>query len=166
MPSTTSLAQKSISYLLHSLAPNTSIVSIGVDLESLHIFTSDASTTFVSRNYTDYERESALHSRDPHAMLVSRWCAKEAVFKSLGVKSKGAGAPMKDIEVWNDESGIPRVKVSKSATISLSIILLTILFQLTGAAAQSVEDSGIADVFLSVSYGDDEVVAVAVSVRM
>lgn len=112
MPSTTNLAQKSISYLLHSLAPNTSIVSIGVDLESLHAFTSDANPTFVSRNYTDYEREFALHSRDPHAMLVSRWCAKEAVFKSLGVKSKGAGAPMKDIEVWNDENGIPRVKVS------------------------------------------------------
>ena len=112
MPPTTSLAQKSISYLLQSLAPNNSIVSIGVDLESLHKFTSDASTTFVSRNYTDYERDFALHSRDPHAMLVSRWCAKEAVFKSLGVKSKGAGAPMKDIEVWNDENGIPRVKVS------------------------------------------------------
>ena len=112
MPPTTSLAQKSISYLLQSLAPNNSIVSIGVDLESLHKFTSDASTTFVSRNYTDYERDFALHSRDPHAMFVSRWCAKEAVFKSLGVKSKGAGAPMKDIEVWNDENGIPRVKVS------------------------------------------------------
>ena len=112
LPSTTSLAQKSISYLLHSLAPNTSIVSIGVDLESLNTFTSDANSTFVSRNYTDYEREFASHSRDPHSMLVSRWCAKEAVFKSLGVKSKGAGAAMKDIEVWNDENGIPRVKVS------------------------------------------------------
>lgn len=112
MQSTTSLAQKSISYLLHSLAANTSIVSIGVDLESLRTFTSDASATFVSRNYTDYEREFARHSRDPHAIFVSRWCAKEAVFKSLGVKSKGAGAPMKDIGVWNDENGIPRVKVS------------------------------------------------------
>ena len=112
MPPTTSLAQKSISNLLESLAPNHSIVSIGVDLESLRTFTSDACTTFVSRNYTDYEGDFALHSRDPHAMFVSRWSAKEAVFKSLGVKSKGAGAPMKDIEVWNDENGIPRVKVS------------------------------------------------------
>ena len=112
MPPTTSLAQKSISYLLQSLAPNNSIVSIGIDLESLQTFTSDANATFISRNYTSYEQDFALHSRDPHAMYVSRWCAKEAVFKSLGVKSKGAGAPMKDIEVWNDENGIPRVKVS------------------------------------------------------
>ncbi len=111
MPPTTSLAKESISYLLQSLTPTNSIVSIGVDLESLHTFTSDASTTFLSRNYTDYERNYALHSRDPHAMFVSRWCAKEAIFKSLGVKSKGASSPMKDIEVWNDENGIPRVKV-------------------------------------------------------
>ena len=113
MPPTTSLAQKSISYLLQSLAPNNSLVAIGIDLESLDNFTSDADTTFVNRNYTGYERDFALHSRDPHAMFVSRWCAKEAAFKSLGVKSKGAGAAMKDIEVWSDENGVPRVKVSK-----------------------------------------------------
>ena len=113
MPPTTSLAQKSISYLLQSLAPNNSLVAIGIDLESLDNFTSDADTTFVNRNYTGYERDFALHSRDPHAMFVSRWCAKEAAFKSLGVMSKGAGAPMKDIEVWSDENGVPRVKVSK-----------------------------------------------------
>ncbi|KAF7374647.1 Fatty acid synthase subunit alpha [Mycena sanguinolenta] len=40
---------------------------------------------------------------------------KEAVFKSLGVKSKGAAAAMMDIEILNDENGVPEVKLHGDA---------------------------------------------------
>ncbi|KAH8807722.1 phosphopantetheine-protein transferase [Xylogone sp. PMI_703] len=134
---------------LHGLfiAPSVTgpVVSIGADVENVRNFTSDQNTTFLERNYTAEERRIASVSRDPHAMLVARWCAKEAVFKSLSAKSRGAGAAMNDIEIWNDENGAPKVR-------------------LTGAAMQAAQDSGVVDVLLSISYGDDNVVAVAVSV--
>ena len=108
----TALAQASLTKLLDSISPSTSILSIGIDLESIETFTSDSNPTFLTRNYTDSERDFATQSRDSHATFVSRWCAKEAVFKSLGVKSRGAGAPMKEIEVWTDAQGVPRIRVS------------------------------------------------------
>jgi fatty acid synthase subunit alpha, fungi type len=40
---------------------------------------------------------------------------KEAVFKALGVSSKGAAAPMKEIEILPDESGVPTVTLHGEA---------------------------------------------------
>ena len=45
--------------------------------------------------------------------FAGRWSAKEAVFKSLGVQGKGAGAPLKDIEILPNETGAPIVTVSR-----------------------------------------------------
>lgn len=42
---------------------------------------------------------------DPTASFAGRWAAKEAVFKSLSVSSKGAGASMQDIEILPTETG-------------------------------------------------------------
>lgn len=42
-------------------------------------------------------------------VFVGRWSAKEAVFKSLGVPSEGAGAPLKAIEILSDR-GILKIK--------------------------------------------------------
>jgi phosphopantetheine--protein transferase-like protein len=52
---------------------------------------------------------------EPSAAFADRWCAKEAVFKSLGVVSEGAGAQLKDIEILSDE-GRPKVVVSCSSS--------------------------------------------------
>ncbi|KAG0644937.1 Fatty acid synthase subunit alpha [Hyphodiscus hymeniophilus] len=116
-PSTTALVESSLHALVHSTLSTTSIISIGTDVESLISFGSDANPTFLERNYTDAERKYALLSRDPHATFVGRWCAKEAVFKCLQAKGGGAGAPLKDIEIWRDDNGAPRVRVSRSFTL-------------------------------------------------
>ena len=94
-----------------------SIGSIGVDIESLSKFDSDKNPLFLERNFTQAELDAARRSSDAHGTYVSRWCAKEAVFKSLAAKSKGAGAPLKDIEIWNDEKNAPKVKVGLARTI-------------------------------------------------
>ena len=86
--------------------------TVGIDMEDLKGFTSDASPIFLERNFTNEERLFASQSMDPHSTFVSRWCCKEAIFKSFGVASKGAGSPMKDIEVYS-ERGVPKVKVSQ-----------------------------------------------------
>lgn len=97
-----------------------SAISVGVDVEELQEFSSDNSV-FIDRNYTDAEKTIAAASPDPHAFLAGRWSAKEAVFKSLGVRSQGAGAPLKDIEILSN-SGIPHVKVRSIVCILNSTI--------------------------------------------
>ncbi|EMD00432.1 hypothetical protein BAUCODRAFT_144102 [Baudoinia panamericana UAMH 10762] len=144
-PISTSAAQ-ALSALVETVPRGASIGGVGVDWEDLTSFTSDANPTFLDRNYTKAEREHATHARDPHAYYVSRWCAKEAVFKCLAVKSQGAGFAMEAIEIVNDEKGVPGVK-------------------LHGAALEQAQEAKYSHILLSISYGNDTVIAVAVSQR-
>ncbi len=90
-------------------------ISVGIDVESfLSPDSSDLQETFAQRNFTAEERAIAERSPDPRRALTGKWSAKEAVFKSFGVKSKGAGAAMRDIEVLSGNEGEPIVKVSPS----------------------------------------------------
>ena len=87
-------------------------IGVGVDLETTFSNVDlDARGTFAQRNYTENERAIAICSADPRHSFTGKWSAKEAVFKSLGVKSKGAGAQMKDIEILPSKEGGPVVKV-------------------------------------------------------
>lgn len=52
-----------------------------------------------------HQIEYCNNAPDSDASFAGRWAAKEAVFKALGVASKGAGASMKDIEIQNTDVG-------------------------------------------------------------
>ncbi|KAL3420853.1 Fatty acid synthase subunit alpha 7 [Phlyctema vagabunda] len=119
--------------------------SVGIDLEELDAFTHDRNEEFIARNYIAGEIRDARASLNTHNTFASRWCAKETVFKSLGTLSRGAGAPLTDIEIYS-ELGIPKVK-------------------LHGEAARIAGSSGIHNIQLSLSYGIDSVIAVALAVR-
>ena len=84
-------------------------VRTGVDIEDIEAIST--SETFITRNFTEEETTYCRAASSPQASFAGRWCAKEAVFKALGVTSKGAGAAMKDIEIINNEQGAPVVKV-------------------------------------------------------
>ena len=88
---------------------------VGVDVESFTAINIE-NDTFINRNYTAQEQEYCRAAPSPSASFTGRWSAKEAVFKSLGVKSKGAGAGLKDIEIVNDANGAPSVTVSPVVT--------------------------------------------------
>jgi fatty acid synthase subunit alpha len=88
-------------------APNT---KIGVDVEKIDALNIE-NDTFVERNFTAQEIAYCKKAPSPQSSFAGRWSAKEAVFKSLGVKGQGAGAALKDIEIVNDENGAPTVKV-------------------------------------------------------
>lgn len=75
-------------------------------------------STFVSRNFTEAEIAYCRSQPSPPSSFAARWVGKEAVFKSLGVKSMGAAAAMKDIEIVNDESGVPTVRLYGEAKVS------------------------------------------------
>jgi fatty acid synthase subunit alpha len=83
---------------------------IGVDVESIDSI-NISNETFIERNFTAGEQQYCQNAPSPQSSFAGRWSAKEAVFKSLGVCSKGAGAPLKDIEIENDSNGAPTVKV-------------------------------------------------------
>lgn len=87
---------------------------VGFDVEDISAVNAD-NDTFLERNFTASEMQYCLGSdtgRSPQKAFAGRWSAKEAVFKALGVASKGAGAAMKDIEILTDKNGGPTVAVS------------------------------------------------------
>lgn len=104
-----SAAQLSKDWIEERLRNGVRASTVGIDFVDLTAFTAHENTIFVERNYTEGEREY-IRTIDYRAGFASRWCAKEAVFKSLRVQSKGAGAAMKDIEIISDD-GIPKVQV-------------------------------------------------------
>jgi phosphopantetheine--protein transferase-like protein len=92
--------------------------------------------TFVSRNFTDAEVAYCRAQPSPPSSFAARWAGKEAVFKSLGVKSSGAAASLRDIEVLNDpETGVPFVT-------------------LHGEAKTKAQERGVRKVLISLSHSE------------
>ncbi|TAQ91172.1 hypothetical protein B7494_g542 [Chlorociboria aeruginascens] len=120
-------------------------ITVGVDVEDTNAI-NISNETFIQRNFTKAEQEYASRAPSPQASFAGRWSAKEAVFKSMHLPSQGAGAPMKDIEILNDKSGVPIVK-------------------LDGKAAILAESAGIMGFNVSFSHCDESVVAVALAIR-
>ncbi|ANB11937.1 trifunctional fatty acid synthase subunit FAS2 [Sugiyamaella lignohabitans] len=117
--------------------------NIGVDVQSLSGVNVE-NETFLERNFTDAERQYCAKSADPLSSYTGTWSAKEAVFKSLGVKSQGAGASLKSIEVLRDAKGAPVVT-------------------LHGEAKAAADAAGVKNVKVSISHDEFQAVAVAVS---
>ncbi|KAL8788546.1 MAG: hypothetical protein Q9213_001619 [Squamulea squamosa] len=119
----------------------------GIDIVSIDTINID-SPTFIARNFTtseqDYCNLAATRGSDPRASFAARWAAKEAIFKSLGVAGKGAGAAMRDIEIVNDENGAPAAK-------------------LHGDAKARADAAGVKDIQVSISHTESQTVAVAVA---
>lgn len=89
---------------------------IGVDVESPTAINIE-NQTFIDRNFTKAEQGYCSGAANVHAAYAGRWSAKEAVFKALGTESKGAGAPLKDIEILKGTSGAPSVQVCQSTPV-------------------------------------------------
>ncbi|PGH17519.1 fatty acid synthase subunit alpha [Helicocarpus griseus UAMH5409] len=116
---------------------------VGVDVESIDAINID-NETFVERNFTAEEQKYCRAASSPQASFAGRWSAKEAVFKSLGVPSKGAGAPLREIEIGRDESGGPIVV-------------------LHGDAAAAAKQAGVKEVSVSISHSDTQAIAIAMA---
>ncbi|KAL5358622.1 thiolase-like protein [Aspergillus floccosus] len=103
-------------------AADSSFTSVGVDVEEIASI-NISNETFLERNFTRAERDYCQNAVNPHASYAGRWCAKEAVFKSLQTASAGAGAAMHDIEIVS-ENGIPRVIVGIIFSIAGPVLML------------------------------------------
>ncbi|CBF87553.1 fatty acid synthase subunit fasA [Aspergillus nidulans FGSC A4] len=144
-PVATDAGSESTKAVIESLAKAhaTENSKIGVDVESIDSI-NISNETFIERNFTASEQQYCQNAPSPQSSFAGRWSAKEAVFKSLGVCSKGAGAPLKDIEIENDSNGAPTVK-------------------LHGVAAEAAKEAGVKHISVSISHSDMQAVAVAIS---
>lgn len=89
-------------------SPNSKLGADAKDIESVSI----GNETFVKRNFTPSEQGYCRKTPSPQASFAGRWSAKKAIFKSLGLSSKGAGAALQDIEISSDANGALAVHVS------------------------------------------------------
>ncbi|KAL9100121.1 MAG: hypothetical protein Q9163_004464 [Psora crenata] len=118
-------------------------IKIGVDVESVDAINTQ-NQTFIERNFTPAEQAYCKKAPDIRASFAGRWSAKEAVFKSLGVEGKGAGAGLRDIEISNDDNGAPVV-------------------YLHGDAQTAANKAGVKGVDVSISHSDTQAIAIAMS---
>jgi fatty acid synthase subunit alpha len=110
---------------------------VGVDVETITSINIE-NEEFLNRNFTQAELAYCRKAPSPQASFAGTWSAKEAVFKSLGVKSAGGGAPLKDIEILRDENGKPQV-----------------IFH--GEAAEKAAGAGVKNVKIAISHDDIQV---------
>ncbi|ONH68727.1 Fatty acid synthase subunit alpha [Cyberlindnera fabianii] len=122
-----SKASKETSKVLSSLTADVGAKNVGVDVELISAINVE-NETFIERNFTDAEIKYCKAAPHPQSSFAGTWSAKEAVFKALGVESKGAGAQLKDIEITRDATGAPQVQLhgdalraAPSATVKVSI---------------------------------------------
>ncbi|KAI0464498.1 3-oxoacyl-[acyl-carrier-protein] synthase [Komagataella kurtzmanii] len=116
---------------------------VGVDVELISAINNE-NDTFIERNFTENEICYCASAPSSKSSLAGTWSAKEAVFKALGVESKGAGASLKDIEIVRDSKGAPTVV-------------------LHGDAKSAASAAGVKNVKVSISHDDVQSVAVAIS---
>ncbi|KAH8900074.1 hypothetical protein GQ53DRAFT_816102 [Thozetella sp. PMI_491] len=119
---------------------------VGWDVEDLASINLD-NETFIQRNFTKREQEfcqKAASGRPAQLSYAGRWSAKEAVFKSLRVSGRGAGAAMTDIEIVGSATGAP-------------------LVELHGFAKAAADKAGIKAVSVSITHSDNFASAIAIA---
>lgn len=96
---------------------------IGVDIESVHRFRRLATNeAFLHRVFTQVELDYCFSHKSPAPHLAARFAAKEAVVKALSGLNKAAPG-YKDIEVRNQENGLPIARIHKKGFERLHISL-------------------------------------------
>ena len=100
---------------------------------------------FIKRVFTDQEARICRRRPAPHAAFALRFAAKEAFSKALGLGMR-RGIRWRDIEVFNDPSGKPGLR-------------------LFGVAADICREKGITGIHLSLSDDGDYGIAMVVMER-
>ena len=91
--------------------------AVGTDIEEISRFekySKNPSDPFLKRIYTKTEIDYCFSHKTPEYHLAARFSGKEAVYKalsSLGIKN----IRYSDIEIRNDENGVPFVTVNHNS---------------------------------------------------
>jgi holo-[acyl-carrier protein] synthase len=124
-----------------------SILGIGTDIiECLRIaqMIERHGELFIARVYTEYEFEYCSQRKAATQHYAGRWAAKEAVLKAMGT-GWARGIRWRDIEVRNDVSGRPSIRLG-------------------GGAREVCENLGISEMMISISHCRTHATAFAVAI--
>jgi len=124
------------------------IVGIGVDIisvERIRGIVQRQGDRFLQRVYTDEEVAYCRRSGHPEQRFASRFAAKEAVLKALGVGWR-RGTTFRDVRVSNNDLGAPSVQLSGrtleiSRELGVSKILISLSHDEKYAVAQAVAEA-------------------------
>lgn len=97
------------------------IIGIGVDLVRIARIRDACERwgeRFLSRIFSEAEREYAMAHHEPYGHLAGRFAVKEALMKALGTGRRGVG--WREIEVLNDAQGRPAARTSGRAAALLA----------------------------------------------
>ncbi|TYZ68250.1 hypothetical protein PybrP1_005286 [[Pythium] brassicae (nom. inval.)] len=127
-------------------------IGVGVDVEPVATFENlHGREDFIRRNFTDQEMAYCYSAPHPAASFAGRWAAKEAVVKAISSAAlnkpnlwKGAGAPLREIEIFMTASGAPSVLLS-------------------GHPLQAFKRVGLTSLSVSISHSGDYAIAQAVT---
>jgi holo-[acyl-carrier protein] synthase len=91
------------------------VFGLGIDIieiERVKKSIQDFGDKFLNKVYTKNEIEYCSKKSNKYQHFAARFAAKEAVYKALASGWKGGSMGWKDIEVLNEPSGLPKVKLS------------------------------------------------------
>lgn len=94
------------------------IIGIGTDILEIDRFrkvVEKQGQSFLDKIFTKAEQEYCKRHNDPLERYTARFCAKEAIAKSLG-QGFGEHIHFQDIEITNDSSGKPGVTLSEKCS--------------------------------------------------
>jgi holo-[acyl-carrier protein] synthase len=114
------------------------VVGIGIDLVKIKRIESVCrkwKKRFLERIFTQTEQDYSFSFRRPYPHLAGRFAVKEAVFKAIGTGWR-KGVRWTDVEVYNESSGQPHVRVH-------------------GKVRDWVEDHGVTEIQVSLSHDTD-----------
>jgi holo-[acyl-carrier protein] synthase len=96
----------------------TNIIGLGTDILEIERFKAvldQHGQKFLDKLFSIKEQEYCFRHSDPTSRFTVRFCAKEAVVKSLGT-GFGKDIAFHDIEILNDPSGKPAVSLSSKCS--------------------------------------------------
>ena len=96
-------------------------ISIGCDIEQVSRFVNKINNqTFLQKLFTENEINYCKSKAKPEQHFAARFCAKEAVIKSLS-DFEITDVFYKDIEIINKENGVPVILILKESCKNITI---------------------------------------------
>lgn len=100
-------------------------LGVGTDIENIDRFRKldrDKNGNFLDKIFTKKELDYSFSKAKPYQHLAARYAGKEAVVKALSSIGK-QNIDYKDIEILNDDNGIPKVNLNYNGSLKVHISL-------------------------------------------
>jgi len=89
------------------------VLGIGIDIieiERIQKSVDKFGDTFLNKVFTEVELEYSLSKANKYQHLAARFAGKEAIAKALAT-GWSKGFRWKDIEIYNEKSGLPKIRL-------------------------------------------------------